>query len=402
MDPEDFDIARAPRSEAEELAALRWIRENDPVRWNERHGWWLITKYADLKAVSKQPEIFSSRKRGPWIAFDSEWSIQADDGPGHQLTRRAVARGLTTRATKGFASRVERYADEAIDTIASAGRGDLVRDVAMPVPMRTISDLLGLERHALFVRWTEAVERKLENDATHAEADQAAEAEFQDYVSEIVELRIRQPTDDLISSMVAARSEGVFESFVRATFPGVPEGDGVMGFISFLVIAGNETTRHAISNGMRLLMTHPDQMKRLREDLSLLPSAVEEILRLSSPARAMQRTVLSETTLRGKTLREGDRVVMVYGSANRDEEVFEDAEAFRIDRTPNEHVTFGFGSHFCLGASLARMEIAGALRQLLTRLPDITLAPDSEPERLRSAMVNGLTCLPVVFTPSTR
>lgn len=400
MGESDFDIHYVPRDEAAEHAAFRRLRENDPIHWDEHLPGWIITRHADLKAVARQPEIFSSEGHGPWIPFDSRFSLQAEDGPGHDRTRAVVSRGFTPRATAHLAGRIDHYADEAIDAVAADGRCDLVQAIAQPVPLRIIADLLGLEEHDLFLRWTEAVEHTLEGDASQAANDAASIRAFEQYVREIVERRTREPAGDLISTMVAGRAEGVFESFVRESFPGVPEGDGVVGFIAFLVMAGSETTRHAIANGLRLLMAHPEQMRRLQADPSLIGVATEEILRVTAPARAMQRTVTRDTTLGGREMRKGDRVVLVFGSANRDAEVFEAPDEFRIDRQPNDHVSLGFGSHYCLGASLARMEIAGVVNRILARLPDIAPDPASPPVRLRSVLLSGLVRLPVIFSPS--
>ena len=199
--------------------------------------------------------------------------------------------------------------------------------------------------------------------------------------------------------MIAGRGDGAFASFERP-FPGMPEGgDGVLGFVSFLLVAGSETTRSAIAIGLHHLLENPDQLERLRAEPSLITSATEEILRVSAPARAMQRTVTADTELGDKQLRAGDRVVIVHWAANHDPAVFEDPERFVIDRAPNDHVSFGFGSHYCLGANVARMEVATVVGRLVERLPDLALDPDDAPVRTRSPIVNGMIRLPVIFTP---
>jgi len=395
----DFnDLSISPREEAESLA---WLRRNDPVHWDEKNAGWLLTRHAEVKYVSRHAELFSSEPHGPWHAFESHFSIQAEDGPRHHRTRTVVSRGFTPRATKHLAERVRRYTDEAIDAVGSAGRCDLVCDIAVPVPMRIIADILGLEtRFDLFRDWIDAVTTTMSDASRSVTRDRENIArEFEAYIRSVVETRSDTPGNDLISTMLSGRGDGVFESFEREPFPGIPKGDGVLGFISFLVLAGSETTRHAISLGMRALIENPDQRERLRANPDLLGLATEEILRWVAPVRAMQRTVMRDTELAGQKLEKGSIVVMSYASANRDEAVFEEPERFLIDRRRNDHMSFGFGTHFCLGANLARMEIGNTVQRLIERLPDLELAAGTEPTRFPSPIVNGLARMPTTFTP---
>jgi cytochrome P450 len=398
----EFDVNDLSLDLEDEVAALAELRRGDPVHWDVRNGFWLITRHADVKHVSRNPELFSSEPKGPWHAFESHFSMQAQDGPAHHKTRNVVSRGFTPRALAGIEARVRRYTDEAIDAVAAQGRCDLVQDIALPVPMRIIADLLGIgSEFALFGRWVEAVTGSMSNDKTlQTREDELVAKEFESYVRSTVAEREAQPQDDLISIMLRGREDGVLESFSRDPFPGVPTGDGVLGFISFLVLAGSETTRHAISQGMRALIAHPEQRRRLAAHPELLPRASDEILRWTTPVRTMQRTVMRDLELGGKRIERGSTVVMLYLAANRDPEVFEQPELFQIDRRPNEHISFGFGSHFCLGSNLARMEIRVVIGRLLERLPDLQLAPGAQPTRFASAIVNGLTQLPAVFAPT--
>ena len=397
----EFDLHDISRSRAEEAESLARLRRDDPVHWDEKNQFWLLTRHADVKAVSRNSELFSSEPNGPWFAFESHFSLQAVDGSSHHRTRNVVNRGFTPRATQYLGERVVRYTDEAIDAVAAQGHCDLVQDIAVPVPMRIIADILGLEtHHDLFRRWIDAVTTAMSDPERSLDAEQAETAlEFEGHVRSVVAERSKRPGSDLISTLLSGRAEGVFESFTREPFPGVPEGDGVLGFIAFLVLGGSETTRHAISQGMRVLIEHPDQRRRLRANPDLLELAVEEILRFVTPVRAMQRTVMRDTELAGRKLEKGSVVVMSYSSANRDEGVFDEPERFSIDRKRNEHVSFGFGSHFCMGANLARMEIGNAIFRLLERLPDLELAPGTQPTRFPSPIVNGLLNLPAVFAP---
>jgi cholest-4-en-3-one 26-monooxygenase len=397
----EFQSMRCPDESWDDHAALARLRREDPLHWEEEPGWWLVTRHADVKHVSRHPELFSSEPKGAWHAFESRFSMQTDDSPVHHVTRNVVSRAFTPRAVARLEERALRYADEAIDRVIANGSCDVVEDIAVPVPMRLIADLLGLESQIeLFHAWIRALARAMNADLKLASAEEEAIArEFERYVRSVVAERSARPGEDLISEMLAHRAQGVFESFARDPFPGVPAGDGVLGFISFLVAAGSETTRHGIAQGIRTLCQYPDERARLRAQPRLMRSAVEEILRWTTPVRALRRTALRDAELRGKQIRAGDSLVLLYLSANRDEEVFAEPNRFRIDRRPNDHVSFGFGTHFCLGANLARMEMRVVLGRILERLPDLELDAGERPRFFRSAVMNGLTYLPAVFTP---
>lgn len=397
----EFDIDDLSLSDEEEAHAMAALRANDPVHWDEKRGRWLVTRHEDVKQVSRRPDLFSSEPMGPWHAFTSRFSMQAEDGPAHHRTRGVVSRGFTPRTTARLESQVRRYADAAIDAIAERGRCDLVQDIAVPVPMRVIADMLGIAREFdLFRRWVDTVTEHAGSGRPLSGEARAVANDFETYVRGVVAERLAAPEEDLISTLLSERDSGVFESFAREPFPGVPEGDGIIGFISFLVLAGSETTRHAISQGTRALLEHPDQLARLRSDPSpeKLRTATDEILRWVSPVRALQRTVMHETSLRGRQLEPGQCVILLYASANRDEAVFEDGDHFLVARDPNDHLSFGFGTHYCLGANLARMEIRVTLERILARLPDLRLATDADPVRFPSAIVNGLEHLEVEYT----
>ena len=354
----DFDLDDLSLEPAEEAAGLARLRREAPLHRDPRALHWLVLRHADVLEVSRRPEIYSSEPNGPWHAFRSRFSMQAQDGPLHHAVRNVVSRGFTPRRVRELELRARRYADEAIDALASRGHGDLVKEVAVPVPMRIIADMLGLggDDLELFREWNESIEAMTSGDRERSRERVAVAERFAARVREVVDERRKRPQEDLISAMLAGDPQGL-EPFRRDPFPGIVAGDGVMGFIAFLVLAGSETTRHAIAGGMRALIEQPEQRERLARDPGLLPSAVEEILRWVSPVRALRRTLLCDAELRGRALRAGESVVLVYASANRDEEVFDAPQRFRIDRDPNEHVAFGIGTHFCLGANLARCRI---------------------------------------------
>ena len=403
MTESDYDIDDLSLGAEEEARALALLRANDPVHWDPKGERWLLTRHADVRSVSRRPELFSSEPNGPWHAFESHFSMQAEDGAPHHRSRKVVSRGFTPRVTQHLAERVRRYADEAIDGIAGSRHFDLVEDIAVPVPMRIIADMLGLDaNYDLFRRWVNTVTGAVSRDGQPTAEEKQNAAEFEAFVRATVKERKERPGDDLISTLLAGSGEGVLDSFARQPFPGVPRGDGVLGFIAFLVLAGSETTRHAISQGMRALIEHPAEREKLVAHPELMESATEEILRWTTPVRVMQRTVMRDTELCERKIERGSRVLLLYHSANRDERVFEEPEHFRVDRSPNDHTSFGFGSHFCLGANLARMEIRVTLERLLERLPGLELSPDAPPQRFASSVVNGLSQLPVVSTAGTR
>ena len=392
--------AADPRVVAEQLARLR---RDDPVHRDEHNGFWLITRHSDGKQLSRQPDLFSSEPHGPWHEFESHFSMQAEDGAPHHRTRNLVSRGFTPRKVACLESSVRRYANEAIDAVIATGACDFVDAIAVPVPSRIIADMLGIgTRFDLFQSWVDVVTGATTGGRELLGAKDTAICEaFESYVRSVVEQRASEPGDDLISSMLGGRDLGALDSFARDPFPGVPAGDAVLGFISLLVLAGSETTRHALSGGMHALIEHPEQRERLTRPPELLPSAVDEILRWVTPVRAMRRTVMRDgVELRGKRIARGDSLVLLYNSANRDEAVFDAPEQFRVDRRPNDHISFGFGTHFCLGANLARMEIRVTLERVLARLPDLQLAPGARLERHASSIVNGLVHMPAVFTPA--
>ena len=217
-------------------------------------------------------------------------------------------------------------------------------------------------------------------------------ADFLAYLGEAVEQRRARAGDDVLSRIIEASATGVLDDAHRLHRL---EGDEVRDFALFLLVAGNETTRNGISQGMLALFEHPEEIARLQADAALWKTAPDEILRWTSPVRAMRRVAMRDTTLRDRKILEGQSVVMVYASANRDEAVFEEPHRFRVDRSPNEHLAFGFGPHYCLGANLARMEIRAVLRKVLARLPEIRLAEGAEAVPTPSALIDGLEELPV-------
>jgi cytochrome P450 len=381
---------------AERDAALAALRRDDPVHWDAANQWWLVTRHADVREVSRNPELFSSEPRGPWHAFEQHFSMQAMDGEPHVRHRNVVSRAFTPRLVAELTKSAERYADDAIDALAGRHSGEFVSDLAVPVPMRIIADMLGVADGDLdrFREWSDAmivVGGGASNDEALAETHGLI-ADFLSYLTEIVERRRASPGDDVLSRIIEAGATGALDDAHRLDHL---EGDEVRDFALFLLVAGNETTRNGISQGMLALFEHPEERARLKADPALWQTAPDEILRWTSPVRAMRRVALRDSELRNRKILEGQSVVMVYASANRDEAVFDEPHRFRVDRDPNEHLAFGFGPHFCLGANLARMEIRVVLRRILERLPDIRLADGAAAVPTPSALIDGLDELPV-------
>ncbi|MBP1684518.1 MAG: cytochrome [Deltaproteobacteria bacterium] len=377
-----------------------WLRQNEPVRWDARHGVWLITKYADVVYVSKNHELFCS---GQGIRPNSnrKAGLITMDEPRHGQMRRLVNRGFTPRMVSRLEPHMREIVTECIDRVATLGACDFVPTLAVPLPMLVIAELLGVrtEDRERFRVWSDAIAAQdgQPDDSVPVAEAQRALAEYAAYLVDIIEDRRRNPRDDLISVLTHASDEGM----LSADFTQMAN-DELLGLLMLLLVAGNETTRNSLSGGVLAFSQHPAEYDKLRVRPELLPAAIEEILRWSSPVINFRRTATRDTELRGQRIRAGDQVVIFYSSANRDEEVFADADQFRIDRNPNEHLAFGIGNHFCLGANLARLEMRVMFEELLHRLPDIRLAPGAVPAYAHSAVLRSIDSLPVVFTPERK
>lgn len=394
----EYDIADLELPVAARDEALRWLRANDPVHWDEKNGFWLVTRHADVLSVSKHTDLFSSVPKGPWHAFNGAGvSIQSLDGPEHHDQRRIVSGLFTPRMVRRLETLARRVIEEQLDRVEPLGGCDFVDSLAVPVPMRVIAEMVGVGDHDLerFRRWSDALVLGSGRDrrANSVRGAAALDAMTRLFRAEIEDRR-RAPRDDILTSLVDAADAGRLrdEDGERSL------GENELAFFGpFLVIAGNETTRQALSWGMLTLLEHPDELERLRADPSLLPTATDEILRWTTIVRAMRRVALRDTELRGKRIAAGDSVVMVYASANRDEDVFDEPFRFRLDRSPNEHLALGTGPHYCLGANLARMEIQVVMERILARLPKLRLEPGTRPVTSEHAIVRTVEKMPVVF-----
>lgn len=388
-------------------AYFRHLRAEDPVHWNEvkfdrdrnGDGFWSITKFADVKALSKNPEVFSSWKGGTNIFelkgedLDGTRAMMLNmDPPHHVKYRRLVASNFTPRAISRLEGHIRELAKAIVDDIAHRDSCDFVADVAALLPMRTIMEIVGVpeeDQQRLF-----EISNKMvgfddpELQGSFDEGKMAA-AEMCMYGQKLREMVAECPMDNLASSLYHGQVDGQTMDAFEYNY-----------FFLMLMIAGNETTRTMTAHGMRLLMEHPEERRKLVENPALIPGGIEEIMRYNPPVMHFRRTLTRDFELRGKTLKEGDRVVMWYASANRDEEVFEHPDRFDVSRPIAEHLTLGVGEHFCLGASFARAQLNSIFTELLTRIPD--MEPTGPIRYLRSNFIHGVKEMPVRFTPEKR
>lgn len=385
----------------------RWLHAHDPLHWSERSGVWVVTKYEDVVAISKDQERFTSAE-GVRPGRDVKIGLIDEAEPRHGQLRSLMNKGFTPRMVRKLEVDFAAMTTAVLDRVAPRGECDFVADVAVPLPLFMIASMIGIraEDYHRFHAWSDAM---IASDGNYHDAEVMARAttafaEYSAYVTEIIEERRRQPQDDLVTILAGADARGDLRRFDRVRAMGgeteeqlALANNELLLLLVILLVAGNETTRNGMSGGMQLLIEHPEQRARLVADPAGVPAAVEEMLRLVSPVVSFGRTVTRDTTLRGRRLRAGQQVLLLYGAANRDPDVFEDPDAFRIDRGA-PHVAFGIGPHFCLGANLARMEMRVLFEHVLRRLPDATYAGGG-PRFGPSALVRSCTEMRVRFTP---
>ena len=372
------------------------LRREAPVAYCEPEGYapfWAITRHEDIVAISRDPERFSNahgiallRKDEPDFQRMVRTIINMDP-PDHGAYRAIGHRWFVPRNLRSLEDRVRSLARELLDGIAARGatRIDFVQELATPLPLRMICNLLGLpaEDEAFALRIADEAFGSDDPDMKRAEGGRVAViVEVTGYFKTLLDERRREPREDLLSLIANAEVNG----------KPIPELEA-LSYAGVILAAGIDTTRNALGGGMETLLAHPDQLERLRKDPSLIPTAVEEILRWTVPANQMLRTATCDTEVRGIPIRKGDTLVLFYPSANRDESVFDEPDRFLVDRKPNHHLTFGIGEHFCLGAGLARMEIRVLLEELLPRLRSIRLA--GTPKRIETNFIVGWKELPI-------
>jgi cholest-4-en-3-one 26-monooxygenase len=383
---------------------FKLLRQEAPVYWHpeaDGPGFWAVTKYHDLKWVSKNPGLFSSERHGTLrqdpspIDLPAIQSIMLNmDPPRHRQYRTLVNQAFTPRMINNLHGRVRAMVTAIINGVIERGECDFVEDVAALLPLEVICEMMGVpeaDRRHIYVLGNKMVgidDPDLQTDGRPIVPGDAMAAfgEMFGYASNLWKIAHETASDTLARALVMAEFDGRKLDEMEFNF-----------FFLLLLIAGNETTRTVTSNGMVALLEHRDQLDALERDPSMVSSAVEEILRFAPAVHTFRRTATADTELRGQTIRASDKMLLWYPSANRDEDVFQDPDTFNIRRSPNDHVAFGFGEHYCLGANLARMELQEIFRGIATRFREMEHA--APPRRLRSTFINGVKEMRVRFRP---
>ena len=362
-------------------------RAEAPVYRDPDTGIWALLLHEDVVWAERHTELLSSADGSRPRSFPQPSMIDSDD-PLHKRRRGIVDRGFHPRPIAEVEEGIRAITTELIDAVVANGECDVVRDLAAPLPMIVIGDMLGTpsEKRDHLQQWSDVTLSGADGPGNATPAVLQAYADFCAATDEIIEDRKKNPTGDLISKLVHAEPGG--EALSR---------DEIIGESLLLLIGGNETTRNVISGGIEALLRYPGEKEKLIADPSKITNAVEECLRWVTPVINMARTATTDVAIKDQTIPEGDQVLLMYASANRDERVFQEPEIFDVERNPNPHLAFGHSAHFCLGASLARLEIRVMLEEVLRRLPDIALAdPDAPIERTHSSFIRGITRLPVI------
>lgn len=385
------------------------LRESAPVYYVKAADAWAVSRFADVLQIVKAPEIFSSHALQDFLGggilknrtddearrfgslMQSRALISADP-PDHTRLRHLVNRGFTPQRVQELEPRIREITRQCLDAVASRGELDLMADFAVPIPVTVIAELLGVpaDRFADFKRWSDAVVQGVSLGRARAPTPEllAEMAEFVVFLSELVESRKTNPKDDLISVLVQKEEGGAL------TF------EELMLFAIVLLVAGNETTTNLLGNAVNLLLDRPSDLAQVIQDPSLVPGLVEEALRFVSPIQMLPRLAVRDTTIAGQRIEMGQTVLVLFASANRDSRQFSRGDEFDLHRTPKDHVAFGFGIHYCLGAALARLEGRVALEELFSRLPNLCRG-QGRVDYLESGILRGPKTLPVAFDAKT-
>lgn len=398
--PVPFDIVTPEHYEANGYPHTEWtwLRKHSPVHWYERDNvdpFWAITRHADIIAIGKRPDIFLNGPRMAVFTNDLPPPPEGEsrhllnmDPPDHARYRRVTSGWFTPRAILSMNDKVERVTREVLDDAATKTQGDFVADVSARITIAVIAEMLGVPRShwdKLF-RWTNEIiapqDPEFQQGRNPEETLEAARLELFTYFHELAEERRRRPTNDIVSVVANGQIDG-------KPLPPVE----LLSYYFLLVVAGNETTRNAMTGGMLAFLENEGEWEKLRRDPQRIDAAVEEVVRWTTPVIQFARTATGDFELRGRIIRRGQSVCLYYASGNRDEDVFEEPFAFRIDRQPNPHIGFGMGEHVCLGAHLARLELRHAFAQLARRLE--ACEPSGPIERARSSFVGGIKRAPM-------
>jgi cytochrome P450 len=368
----------------------RSMRATQPVFHENQYNTWHVFRYADVLRVLSEHTTFSSDPRTLEVEIPREAPILSSilrmDPPRHRQLRNLATLAFTPRMVAKLAPRIRAITDELLDAVPSRGEMDVVRDLAYPLPVTVIAELLGIpaEKREDFKRWSDTLVSNVSGEDM-----QARMAEIKGmyaYFAQVLEERRRQPQDDLISALLAAEIDGQRLSDIE-----------LLGFCALLLVAGNETTTNLIGNSILCFDQNPEVVGRLRADTDLIPGAVEEALRYLSPVKAMARFTRTETSIGDQHIPAKQVIVAWMAAANRDGEQFPDPDRFDIQRDPNRHIAFGHGIHFCLGAPLARLEAKIALTAMLERFPGSWHIPDVPLEPIQSDIVFGVKSVPMIW-----
>ena len=396
--PETLDIISPEKYEREGYPHREWtwLRQHDPVHWTESEickSFWAVTKHADIVAIGKNPRDWIIAPRTAVFTREippepTSRHLLTMDPPDHGRYRNIISKWFTPRTVKIWEPKVVSVTREVLDAAARKGEIDFVADVSAPITIAVIALMLGLPRedwHLLF-RWTNEIiapeDPEFQKGRTAQETADSARDELFAYFQEISNKRRNDPKEDILTAVVRGRLDGA----PLPTFE-------LLSYYFLLVVAGNETTRNAMTGGVQCFLDNPDQWKAMAEDASLVDGAVEETVRWTTSVIQFARTATRDMELRGKQIREGEAVCLFYASGNRDEEIFEEPFRFRVDRRPNDHIGFGRGEHVCLGAHLARLEIRTMYQQLRERL--VSMERTGDPVRVRSSFIGGVKRAPI-------
>ena len=387
IDANDLDLLDPEFYGVRARAVYRDLRPLAPVVRDERNGVWGVTTWQGVRTVGGNPAVFSSAQGTRVESGPVPWMMDKDP-PDHTKRRKLVNRGFTPARVRDHEARVRALTDRLIDGFCERGECDVRHDLAAPLPLVVICDMLGIPAadHGPVLDLSDRLLGSLQGGSDNLAVAMEAFGEWNEYARRLIVDRREGPADDLVSVLVHAEVDGD-----RLT------DDELVFEILLLLLGGDETTRNVGCGGLEALLLHPEQWVRLHDDPAILPTAVEELLRWVTPIQYMARTVVTDTELAGVRLAAGEQVLMLYESANFDEEQFVDPERFSVDRSPNDHVAFGFGAHHCLGASLARLELRVLFERVLARLPDLALVGAPPPRT-----IIGISSMPVSFTPTGR